>query len=101
MSGFASHNKRKKLCLFVWSFSFLDSICVLFSLFCQVNPWVKTSLAPGSGVVTKYLLQRYFVLHIESNLYYNVVTSPLHNLGKIYSDLLFVSTFLAVDCKNI
>ncbi|KAL5130602.1 Aconitate hydratase, cytoplasmic [Glycine soja] len=23
----------------------------------QVNPWVKTSLAPGSGVVTKYLLQ--------------------------------------------
>lgn len=25
----------------------------------QVKPWVKTSLAPGSGVVTKYLLQRY------------------------------------------
>ncbi|GFY99146.1 aconitase 1 [Actinidia rufa] len=23
----------------------------------QVNPWIKTSLAPGSGVVTKYLLQ--------------------------------------------
>lgn len=25
----------------------------------QVKPWVKTSLAPGSGVVTKYLLKRY------------------------------------------
>ena len=24
----------------------------------QVKPWVKTSLAPGSGVVTKYLTQR-------------------------------------------
>ncbi|PON91974.1 Aconitase/Iron-responsive element-binding protein [Trema orientale] len=23
----------------------------------EVNPWIKTSLAPGSGVVTKYLLQ--------------------------------------------
>ncbi|KAL8091026.1 hypothetical protein AgCh_040208 [Apium graveolens] len=23
----------------------------------EVKPWVKTSLAPGSGVVTKYLLQ--------------------------------------------
>ncbi|XP_016755501.1 aconitate hydratase, cytoplasmic-like [Gossypium hirsutum] len=23
----------------------------------QVKPWIKTSLAPGSGVVTKYLLQ--------------------------------------------
>lgn len=27
-------------------------------LFWQVKPWVKTSLAPGSGVVTKYLLKR-------------------------------------------
>lgn len=25
----------------------------------QVKPWIKTSLAPGSGVVTKYLFQRY------------------------------------------
>lgn len=25
----------------------------------QVKPWIKTSLGPGSGVVTKYLLQRY------------------------------------------
>ncbi|KAA3462777.1 Aconitate hydratase, cytoplasmic [Gossypium australe] len=28
----------------------------------QVKPWIKTSLAPGSGVVTKYLLQRYFLI---------------------------------------
>jgi hypothetical protein len=33
----------------------------VFTVF-QVKPWVKTSLAPGSGVVTKYLLQRYFTL---------------------------------------
>nr|GEW48982.1 aconitate hydratase, cytoplasmic-like [Tanacetum cinerariifolium] len=25
----------------------------------KVKPWIKTSLAPGSGVVTEYLLQRY------------------------------------------
>lgn len=25
----------------------------------QVKPWIKTSLAPGSGVVTKYLQNRY------------------------------------------
>ncbi|CAH2052212.1 unnamed protein product [Thlaspi arvense] len=25
----------------------------------QVKPWIKTSLAPGSGVVTKYLLKRH------------------------------------------
>ena len=29
----------------------------------QVKPWVKTSLAPGSGVVTKYLLQRYYIFY--------------------------------------
>ncbi|KAM3245331.1 hypothetical protein ACQJBY_056575 [Aegilops geniculata] len=28
----------------------------------EVKPWVKTSLAPGSGVVTKYLLKRYIVV---------------------------------------
>ncbi|KAM3223524.1 hypothetical protein ACQJBY_057091 [Aegilops geniculata] len=28
----------------------------------EVKPWVKTSLAPGSGVVTKYLLKRYLVV---------------------------------------
>ncbi|XP_052207066.1 aconitate hydratase, cytoplasmic [Diospyros lotus] len=28
-----------------------------FELGLQVKPWVKTSLAPGSGVVTKYLLE--------------------------------------------
>lgn len=28
-----------------------------YELGLQVKPWVKTSLAPGSGVVTKYLLQ--------------------------------------------
>ncbi|KAK6919364.1 Aconitase A/isopropylmalate dehydratase small subunit, swivel domain [Dillenia turbinata] len=37
-------------------------ICVIFSsnviyAIGQVKPWIKTSLAPGSGVVTKYLLQ--------------------------------------------
>ncbi|KAG8046690.1 hypothetical protein GUJ93_ZPchr0008g12296 [Zizania palustris] len=35
-------------------FSLLSSLCKA-SL--QVKPWVKTSLAPGSGVVTKYLVQ--------------------------------------------
>jgi aconitase A len=24
-----------------------------------VKPWIKTSLAPGSGVVTKYMEKRY------------------------------------------
>lgn len=27
----------------------------------QVKPWIKTSLAPGSGAVTKYLLKRYII----------------------------------------
>jgi hypothetical protein len=31
----------------------------------QVKPWNKTSLAPGSGVVTKYLLQRYASLSFD------------------------------------
>lgn len=31
----------------------------LFFLMCQVKPWIKTSLAPGSGVVKKYLEKRY------------------------------------------
>ncbi|KAI9126520.1 hypothetical protein K1719_002116 [Acacia pycnantha] len=29
----------------------------VYELGLHVKPWVKTSLAPGSGVVTKYLLQ--------------------------------------------
>ncbi|KAK1566735.1 hypothetical protein Q3G72_003511 [Acer saccharum] len=29
----------------------------LTNIFHQVKPWIKTSLSPGSGVVTKYLLQ--------------------------------------------
>ncbi|TYI85253.1 hypothetical protein E1A91_D05G427800v1, partial [Gossypium mustelinum] len=30
-----------------------------YELGLEVKPWIKTSLAPGSGVVTKYLLQSY------------------------------------------
>lgn len=80
---------------FMWSFSFLDSKDCCFSLFYQVKPWVKTSLAPGSGVVTKYLLQRYLYFLLEyyyCNFYYCVVTSSLLNLGKMHSDFVFVST---------
>lgn len=41
----------------------LLEVSVLF----QVKPWVKTSLAPGSGVVTKYLLKRYHYVLEWSN----------------------------------
>ncbi|RWW81811.1 hypothetical protein BHE74_00009762 [Ensete ventricosum] len=34
----------------------------------QVKPWIKTSLAPGSGVVTKYLLKRYCILGWTTSL---------------------------------
>lgn len=41
-------------------------LMVFFNLFCtfylyQIRPWIKTNLAPGSGAVTKYLLQRYSI----------------------------------------
>lgn len=38
---------------------FLHILLISFLVDIQIKPWVKTSLAPGSGVVTKYLLQRY------------------------------------------
>lgn len=44
----------------------------------QVKPWVKTSLAPGSGVVTKYLLQRYLLVSVKKNDYYEIAfTFPM------------------------
>ena len=52
----------------------------------QVKPWIKTSLAPGSGVVTKYLLQRYFIQFIEyrySDIEDNVIALFLYIIKKI------------------
>jgi aconitate hydratase len=31
----------------------------------QVKPWIKTSLAPGSGVVTKYLNKRSVISNVS------------------------------------
>lgn len=39
--------------------TFLKVFTYTCMLMYQVKPWIKTSLAPGSGVVTKYLLKRY------------------------------------------
>ncbi|KAL6840703.1 hypothetical protein ACP4OV_029567 [Aristida adscensionis] len=56
----------------------------------EVNPWIKTSLAPGSGAVTKYLqksgLQRYL-----DQLGFNVVgygcTTCIGNSGELDEDV--------------
>jgi aconitate hydratase len=41
-------------------------------IFYQVKPWIKTSLAPGSRVVTKYFIQRFLIhrlIFLRINLY--------------------------------
>jgi aconitate hydratase len=38
----------------------------------QVKPWIKTSLAPGSRVVTEYFIQRFLIhqlIFLRINLY--------------------------------
>lgn len=36
-------------------------ICCFHVILYQVKPWIKTSLAPGSRVVTEYLIQRFSI----------------------------------------
>ncbi|KAG4150052.1 hypothetical protein ERO13_D05G371642v2, partial [Gossypium hirsutum] len=52
----------------------------------EVKPWIKTSLAPGSGVVTKYLLQRSLKKKISENSF-NIVgygcTTCIRNSGEL------------------
>jgi aconitate hydratase len=47
-------------CIFIPFYGFLINYVTLFynDFRHQVMPWIKTSLAPGSGVVTKYLHKR-------------------------------------------
>uniref|UniRef100_M4DF93 Aconitate hydratase n=1 Tax=Brassica campestris TaxID=3711 RepID=M4DF93_BRACM len=42
----------------------------------QVKPWIKTSLAPGLGVVTKYLLKRNFEGRVHPLTRANYLASP-------------------------
>jgi aconitate hydratase len=52
----------------------------------QVKPWVKTSLAPGSKVVTQYLRESGLLAHLES-LHFNIVgygcTTCIGNSGPL------------------
>jgi aconitase A len=61
-STFPATNKKRQI-VFLLCCPHLDCNCIC-SLF-QVKPWVKTSLAPGSGVVTKYLIQRSHLLKLD------------------------------------
>ena len=42
----------------------------------KVKPWVKTSLAPGSKVVTKYLEKSNLLPYLEKLGFYNPNTNP-------------------------
>ncbi|CAN7048702.1 unnamed protein product [Brassica rapa subsp. trilocularis] len=52
-----------------------------------VKPWIKTSLAPGLGVVTKYFLKRYVVVFSSFFVGFNIVgygcTTCIGNSGEI------------------
>nr|CAB3454447.1 unnamed protein product [Digitaria exilis] len=56
----------------------------------EVNPWIKTSLAPGSGAVTKYLqksgLQKYLD-HLGFNLIGYGCTTCIGNSGELDEDV--------------
>ncbi|KAK7263524.1 hypothetical protein RJT34_31115 [Clitoria ternatea] len=52
----------------------------------QVKPWVKTSLAPGSGVVTKYLLQSGLQIYLNKQGFHIVgfgCTTCIGNSGEL------------------
>ncbi|WVZ66074.1 hypothetical protein U9M48_015348 [Paspalum notatum var. saurae] len=56
----------------------------------EVNPWIKTSLAPGSGAVTKYLLKSGLQRYLD-NLGFNLVgygcTTCIGNSGELDEDV--------------
>ncbi|CAL5072488.1 unnamed protein product [Urochloa decumbens] len=61
-----------------------------YELGLEVNPWIKTSLAPGSGAVTKYLqksgLQKYLD-HLGFNLIGYGCTTCIGNSGELDEDV--------------
>ncbi|CAO1941874.1 unnamed protein product, partial [Urochloa humidicola] len=61
-----------------------------YELGLEVNPWIKTSLAPGSGAVTKYLqksgLQKYLD-HLGFNLIGYGCTTCIGNSGELDEDI--------------
>ncbi|ONM23998.1 aconitase5 [Zea mays] len=56
----------------------------------EVNPWIKTSLAPGSGAVTKYLLKsglQKYLDHLGFNLIGYGCTTCIGNSGELDEDV--------------
>ncbi|XP_024521182.1 aconitate hydratase, cytoplasmic [Selaginella moellendorffii] len=56
----------------------------------QVKPWIKTSLAPGSGVVTKYLKQSGLTEYLDKQGFSLVgygCTTCIGNSGEIHEDV--------------
>ena len=78
----------------------------------QTRPWVKTSLAPGSKVVTKYLEETGLLDDLE-NMGFNIVgygcTTCIGNSGPLNPDIakavnekqLFTSSVLSLSLIHI